>query len=311
MDLEIDFYIKGSIIGFLIGDVLGYPYENLDNLDQYYIEIIKTPEEDEVFGGWSFVGSSLLAVIDSIVEFEDIDFEDIKQKLSDIVCGGYLNPNAECKDFSETITQAVNNINNGMPFDKTGILVTDNISNESLFRVLPIALFCLNDSIEDFITNIHNVSLITHKNIESHIICALYGLIIKNIILQKNDKVTELLLDFYKTKKMNNFYTVTQEIINYKNNNTLSGKKEIKNSFWTAWNCFIKNENDYRQSVIKAVELGNDTNGTAALTGSFSGLSNGLNDIPKVWLSAIALDSYSMEIIQKFVDLVIQKNFVD
>lgn len=309
--MEIDFYLKGSIIGFLIGDVLGYPYENLENLDEYHIEIIKTPEEDEVFGSWSFAGSSLLAVIDSIVELEDVDFEDIKQKISDVICGGYLNPNTECKDFSETITEAVNNINNGMPFDKSGIFVKENVSNESLFRVLPLSLFCLNDTVDDFIFKMHNISLITHKNIESHIMCALYGLIIKNIILQKNEKVTDLLLDFYKTKKMNDYYKTTEEIIAYKGSNNLVGKKEIRNSFWTAWNCFIQNEDDYRQSVIKAVELGHDTNSTAAITGGFSGLTNGLNDIPKAWLNSIALDSYSMEIIQKFVDLVIQKNFVD
>ena len=197
---ETENIVKGSIIGFICGDVLGYPFENIEGLEQYEIEIIK-PSEDEILGSWSFVSSSCLCVIDSIVELEEIDFEDIKSKLAEVVCGGRLNPNGESKDFSESITESVSNINNGMSYDKSGI-ISDFSTNESLFRVLPLALFCSNNNLEDFIDIMHKSSIITHRNIDNQVMNALYGLIVRNIFLNKTEKTSELLLDFYKTKKM-------------------------------------------------------------------------------------------------------------
>lgn len=51
--------------------------------------------------------------------------------------------------------------------------------------------------------------------------------------------------------------------------------------------CFLNTEN-YRDAVLNAVNLGGDTDTTAAVTGALAGLVYGLEDIPAVWLNALA-----------------------
>jgi ADP-ribosylglycohydrolase len=51
--------------------------------------------------------------------------------------------------------------------------------------------------------------------------------------------------------------------------------------------CFLKTDN-YRDAVSRAVNLGGDTDTTAAVTGSMAGLYYGLAEIPAEWLSPLA-----------------------
>ncbi len=57
----------------------------------------------------------------------------------------------------------------------------------------------------------------------------------------------------------------------------------LEAAFW----CFLTNDN-YQQSILKAVNLGKDTDTTAAITGGLAGIYYGYKDIPKAWLDNIA-----------------------
>lgn len=48
------------------------------------------------------------------------------------------------------------------------------------------------------------------------------------------------------------------------------------------------NSNNYSESVLKAVNLGDDTDTTGAVTGGLAGIIYGYNDIPYEWLKVIA-----------------------
>jgi ADP-ribosylglycohydrolase len=51
--------------------------------------------------------------------------------------------------------------------------------------------------------------------------------------------------------------------------------------------CLL-NTGDYQSAVLKAVNLGEDTDTTAAVTGGLAGLYYGHESIPQVWLGEIA-----------------------
>ena len=51
--------------------------------------------------------------------------------------------------------------------------------------------------------------------------------------------------------------------------------------------CFLNTEN-YKEAVLKAVNLGEDTDTIAALTGGLAGLYYGIDQIPKEWIDQIA-----------------------
>ena len=54
-------------------------------------------------------------------------------------------------------------------------------------------------------------------------------------------------------------------------------------AFW----CFMTTDN-YRDAVLKAVNLGDDTDTTGAVTGALAGLAYGLDGIPKEWREQLA-----------------------
>ena len=45
---------------------------------------------------------------------------------------------------------------------------------------------------------------------------------------------------------------------------------------------------NYKEAVLKAVNLGNDTDTTGAVTGGLAGLLYGLDNIPTNWINQIA-----------------------
>ena len=57
----------------------------------------------------------------------------------------------------------------------------------------------------------------------------------------------------------------------------------LEASFW----CLL-NTSNFQDAVLKAVNLGSDTDTTAAVTGGIAGLIYGAETIPSVWLNQLA-----------------------
>ncbi len=56
----------------------------------------------------------------------------------------------------------------------------------------------------------------------------------------------------------------------------------LEASLW----CWL-NSSSYKEAVLKAVNLGGDTDTTAAITGGLAALSYGLSDIPESWITTL------------------------
>jgi len=309
MDAEYDhaeLFIKGSIIGHLVGDALGYPYENASNVMQYQIEMVRGHHE-EIEGSWSMPGAFSLATMDSINEYNGLDLDDVMEKFNDVYIAGYLTPNEECKDLGPITTEAIRNYTNGMPIDRCGVK-TETMDNDCLARILPIGLYFATNPINEFVDNVHAVCRLTHANAHCEVTCAAYCMVIRNLLLQRPEKALGLLSDYYRTKKMHEHLRALTSLSEYRDIKNPEGNNHVFDSFWSAWNCHTRNEQNYECCVTDAVYLGNDTNTTAAIAGAISALSNGLNDIPYKWLQTLRINNEVMEITQTFVNSVINKH---
>lgn len=82
------------------------------------------------------------------------------------------------------------------------------------------------------------------------------------------------------------------------------GEEEIKSSGYVVdtleaaiW-CFL-NTNNYKDCVLKAVNLGEDTDTVGAVAGGLAGLYYGMEAIPKEWIGILSKKEWIMELIEK------------
>lgn len=71
----------------------------------------------------------------------------------------------------------------------------------------------------------------------------------------------------------------------------------LEASLW----CLLRST-DYRSAVLAAVNLGNDTDTTAAVTGALAGAYYGLDDIPVEWLNELVRREHVEMMVDKFLE---------
>ena len=71
--------------------------------------------------------------------------------------------------------------------------------------------------------------------------------------------------------------------------------------------CLL-NTNNYRDALLKAVNLGRDTDTVGAITGSLAGLYYGVENIPADWLKVLKRRAYLENMAEKFSDSLLTKS---
>lgn len=66
------------------------------------------------------------------------------------------------------------------------------------------------------------------------------------------------------------------------------------------------NSYSYSEAVLKAVNLGGDTDTTAAVTGGLAGIYYGIDNIPKKWIDQIARKQDIIDLARRFDATVIE-----
>lgn len=301
--------IKDAVWGFIVGDALGVPYE-------FYMrnEMIKNPANDMVGygtyqqapGTWSDDTSMMLCVI------ENLNNKGKSKDLAHLFLRwyneSYLTPHGVVFDIGNTTKTALDNLMNGSGLKHSGLSDEHSAGNGTLMRCVPYAF------IEDISKSIKQMILdnsITHKNALCNLCCMYYVKMLRALFEGKEKteatadaasylrfgwRITGAEDDHVEWKEKFSkllhpqFSTLPQTEINS------SGYvlHTLEASVW----CFLTTE-DYKESVLKAVNLGGDTDTIAALTGALSGLYYGVDTIPKKWKSRIANKDVIEQILRK------------
>lgn len=302
---SLESYIKGSIVGLLVADALAYPYKNVPNIKDYEIEMV-AGLHGETVGSWTSVGAFNLATMASINEYDGILLDDLIEKLNNVYIGGLFCPDAESKDIGPVTAQSLANFSNDFPLDSCGSK-DQTLDGDCLLRILPVALYYSTHDINEIIDQAHKVCSITHADIYSQVCCSAFCLIVRNILLQKAEKIFDLLFDFYQQQEMTTHSDLLLRFKEMRNSKHVSNTRNIDDIFWGAWSIHSCHEQNFKQALVSSIYLGGDTNNRTAIIGVLSGLTNSLEGIPNDWLSKLNINSEAMSVIQNFVDSVLRK----
>ena len=322
-------YIKGSIWGLIVGDALGVPVEFKDReaLRKHPVtDMMEYGSHYQPKGTWSDDSSMMLCTLDSLGDKGELDYDDIMARFSSWLFEGEYTPYGEAFDYGGATFRAIERYRSGAaPLDCGGKSERDN-GNGSLMRILPVVLHlyenhdhfkkCSKVRVAD---TIHKASSLTHGHSTGTIGCSLYGFMLGTVISFKNGETdAESLLEALECRHIWKLYENCEEIIakysRLKDIRSFAAlpEDEIKsggyvvNTLEAAMWCFLNTDN-YTDCVLKAVNLGHDTDTTAAVAGSFAGAYYGIEAIPTEWLDCLARKEWIAELTEKFENSLLSK----
>jgi ADP-ribosylglycohydrolase len=323
MDHTIKNKIKGGLYGLIVGDALGVPYEfrtKEEMKSNPCIDMIGYGTYNLPKGTWSDDSSLTLATVDALIEGYSLNImaKNFLKWLSD----GEYAPYGRAFDVGGTTLTALFNLKNGMNPRESGAGGENNISNGSLMRILPIplcySLKYLNNEItlEKILEKVHEVSSITHSHPRVLIACGIYSLAVLNI-LKGEDKKTAYFNSILLSKK---YYSSNKrfksELIHFDrvlsgniielNEDELCGSGYVIDTLETSLWAFL-NSNSYKDGVLKAINIGDDTDTCGAIAGGLCGVYYGYSSIPKEWIDSLARKDWIDELIEKFAESIIME----
>lgn len=291
-------YCKDILLGVAVGDALGVPVEFKSRQ-----EILQQPVTDMIgygtyglpAGTWSDDASLTFCLADALVSGYDL------QKIADnFVQWRYHNfwaARGEVFDVGIGTQQAIERLTKGTRPDLAGGFDTSSNGNGSLMRILPLLCYIKDRSIAERFALTKEVSAITHGHIRSAIACFYYLEFARKLLTGVE------LLKIYRdlkvevTEYLNSTAIVKAEIAVF--DDLLNGDvaatniddikstgyvlDTLKASIW----CLL-NSSSYSEAVLKAVNLGDDTDTTAAVTGGLAALKYGFETIPQNWITVLA-----------------------
>lgn len=293
---------KSSLLGLIIGDALGVPVEFKSReilLKNPVKDMIGYGTHNQPIGTWSDDTSLTLCLMDSLCN--GYNLKDIAEKIVYWYYNANWTPFGEVFDVGIATQKAVVRLKKFLEEDSIKSIFNYNYSerdngNGSLMRILPLVFFIKNMEIKDKYKYIREVSYLTHGHIRSIISCLIYASYISQILDGKNKVEAYISMQ----KEINNFIQeldISNEEVNIFNrilkknifefpiNEIYSSGYVIHTLESSIWN--IINFDSFESSVLSAVNMGDDTDTTGAVTGSIAGLIYGIDSIPKNWISKI------------------------
>ncbi|GFI22817.1 ADP-ribosyl-[dinitrogen reductase] glycohydrolase [Lachnospiraceae bacterium] len=307
--------ICDGMIGLAIGDAIGVPVEFKSRQEIAENPVISMREYGthyQPMGTWSDDTSLALALMDSIIKKNKIDYVDIMNRFSDWLLYNDYTATGEVFDVGNSTSRAIMNYGRGMnPLECGGISEYEN-GNGSLMRILPIAFYLKKHcdlDMESQMEIVHNISALTHRHRTSLIGCGIYINIAMNLLegrlplYESIEQGIKTAFAYYERKTWNNVY----EYLRLMNLSDFLGlpDREIKSSGYvihtleSALWCLLKTHS-YTECVFKAVNLGEDTDTVGAVAGGLAGIYYGLVEIPEDWLKVLARRQYIEELCEKF-----------
>jgi len=309
--------IKDSLYGFIVGDAFGVPVEFQSRKVlsiKPVTSMLEYGSHHVPKGTWSDDSSMTLATMDSIAKNPNIDYEDMMHRFIEWSEKAEYTATDIVFDIGITTSSALRNfMYQNKSATEAGLSDIRSNGNGSLMRILPISLYVYTNIPEEDkkVEIINNASSLTHAHEISKMGCYIYTKFIEALLKgsSKEEAYKSICSIDYSKYYSEETIKVYERILN--GNLKSIGVDDISSSgyvvstleavLWT-----ILNTNSFQESIIKSVNLGNDTDTVGAITGSLAGILYGYSSIPKEWLDAIPKQDYLNGLITEY-DKVLNK----
>ncbi|MBA2747494.1 MAG: ADP-ribosylglycohydrolase family protein [Tatlockia sp.] len=284
-------------MGLCVGDALGVPVEFSDREERTQEPVIdmNSPSSwNELPGTWSDDSSLTFCLADSLCNGFSL------QKVADSFCQWYYEQKWTARgkvfDIGITTQMAIEKLRKGVPPLQAGDTATRSNGNGSLMRILPLAYYHKTLDFQVLLERVHQVSCITHAHPRSQMACGIYISIVIALLEGSDPKVAyqqglDRLEPLYQKHPYNqersHFERVFSRELDTLPIEDINSEGYVIDTLEASLWCFL-NASSYAEAVLMAVNLGEDTDTTAAVTGGLVGIYYGVENIPMEWMNTIA-----------------------
>lgn len=290
--------IKSALFGLAIGDALGVPVEfkSREQLTADPVQVMKGYGSwNQPPGTWSDDSSLAFCLAESLTLGYNID--DIANNFIKWRDTGFWGAHHKLFDIGGATRFAIDRLKNGTPPSVSGGLQENDNGNGSLMRVLPVLFYIRDKEIDERYQVIKEVSSITHAHFRSVFACFIYielaiellkSLSWENSLQNTKERVNEFAVNGdFNPNEVAFFDRVLKQDIGTFAESEIQSSGYVVHTLEAACWCVATTSN-YEDAVLKAVNLGGDTDTTACVTGGIAGLLYGYENVPQVWIGQIA-----------------------
>lgn len=285
--------VTNTLLGLALGDALGVPAEFVPRayLKTNPIQnMTGFATHNQPKGTWSDDSSLTFCLAESLCHGYHLN--QIAQLFVSWFQEAHWTAHQEVFDVGGATSKAINKLIQGIsPLESGGSLERDN-GNGALMRIIPLAFYLKGFKIAERFEIVKEVTGITHAHLRSVLCSFLYIEICIQILKGEPKKeayyeAVYIVNDFCKGKRDLEQESISlKRVLNYLIEdiplNEIYSDGYVVHSLEAAIWCWLK-EDSFAKAVLKAVNLGDDSDTTAAITGGLAGLTNKA-PFPADWL---------------------------
>ena len=286
--------IEGGVLGLLIGDALGVPYE-FHGPEQIparaQIEMEPPPGFRRAHAGvpvgtWSDDGAQALCLLACLLEHDKLELADFGARLLRWYDEGYLAVDGRVFDVGVQTGTALRRLAAGTDPAQAGPSGEYDNGNGSLMRVLPLALWHRGDD-EALLADAMRSSLPTHGHLRSQLCCAVYCLWARRVLDgdELNSAWEHAVATLERVASGREGWEREIWLMALRRDPDGRGSGYVVDCLHSA--RLALQEGSFEAVVKAAIALGNDTDTTAAVAGGIAGVRFGASAIPERWRRAL------------------------
>jgi ADP-ribosylglycohydrolase len=311
MDVKMKNHVLDGLMGVCVGDALGLPVQFALRSSRK-TNPVSGMTGHGVFnlppGTWSDDSSLTFCLAESLCSGYDLN--DMGMRFKQWLCKGYWTPFGQAFDIGGTTYSAILRLRSGASPQESGDRGERQNGNGSLMRILPLSFYLQNADTASRFEKIHEVSAITHAHPRSLIACGIYVsvalCILEHLGLREAyEKMQEIALQYYTRdpfqKELHHFDRLLRDDVSRYAEPDIHSSGYVVHTLEASLWCLLNNLN-YRDTVLLAVNLGDDTDTTAAVAGGLAGLLYGYSGIPEEWVRAIQKKDEIIDLSQRLFE---------
>jgi ADP-ribosyl-[dinitrogen reductase] hydrolase len=289
--------IRDAFFGLAVGDALGVPYELAKRE-----ELAKNPVTNMVghlahnqpAGTWSDDASMTFCAAESLLE----GFSTRRMGLYFLrwFDNGWWSAHGKAFGSGGTTRKALKAIRGGWPPEQAGSTHLEDNGNGSLMRIIPMAFYLKSSPVNERMEKVAKASMITHAHPIAVMSCFYYVEFAIGLLQGKSRRevydelctnMPNIMSEWEWPSEDDTFSRLLmQDIWELPQEDILSSSYVVHTLEASIW-CLMTTDS-YEEAVLKAVNLGGDSDSTAAVTGGLAGIVYGINSIPSHWKMLLA-----------------------